>query len=67
MLRFCDAFAPVFNYFLLRHPEVRPRLLTRIEPWYTLAFIRYNYYQTALPRDRNLRMGGLQTRKARVI
>lgn len=41
----CDAFADGLNYYLARHPAVHPRLLTRIEPWYTLAFIRYNYYQ----------------------
>ena len=61
MRALCDAFAAGFNYFLLRHPEVRPRLLTRIEPWHTLAFIRYNYYQNGFARDRNLRQGGLQT------
>jgi len=61
MQALCDAFAAGFNYFLLRHPEVRPRLLTRIEPWHTLAFIRYNYYQNGFARDRNLRQGGLQT------
>ena len=63
MRALCDAFAAGFNYFLLRHPEVRPRLLMRIEPWHTLAFIRYNYYQNGFARDRNLylRPGGLQT------
>ncbi len=61
MRALCDAFAAGFNYFLSRHPEVRPRLLTRIEPWHALAFIRYNYYQNGFSRDRNLRPGGLQT------
>jgi len=64
MRTLCDAFASGFNYFLLRHPEVRPRLLKRIEPWYTLAFIRYNYYQNGFARDRNLRQGGLKTAQA---
>ncbi len=50
----CDAFAAGFNYYLTRHPEVRPRLLTKIEPWYTLAFIRFNYFQNGFARDRNL-------------
>ena len=36
-------------------------MLDRIEPWHTLAFIRYNYYQNGFARDRNLRQGGLQT------
>src|SRR4029453_1393099 len=50
-----------FNYFLSRHPEVHPRLLSKIEPWYTLAFIRYNYYQNGLPRDPSLRDSKPQT------
>src|SRR5215217_582874 len=57
----CDAFAAGLNYYLARHPEVRPRLLTKIEPWYTLAFIRYNYYQNGFARDRGLRGTELQT------
>ncbi|HET6890134.1 MAG TPA: penicillin acylase family protein [Pyrinomonadaceae bacterium] len=61
MRSLCDAFAAGFNYYLARHPEVRPRLLTKIEPWYTLAFIRYNYYQNGFARDRSLRQGGLRT------
>lgn len=55
MRSLCDAFAAGFNYYLARHPEVKPRLLTKIEPWYTLAFIRYNYYQNGFARDRSLR------------
>ena len=61
MRALCDAFAAGFNYYLARHPEVHPRLLTKIEPWYTLAFIRYNYYQNGFARDRSLRQAGLQT------
>ena len=57
----CDAFAAGFNYYLARHPEVHPRLLTKIEPWYTLAFIRYNYYQNGFAHDRNLRGTELET------
>jgi acyl-homoserine-lactone acylase len=41
-----DAFAAGLNAYLADHPDVRPRLLTRFEPWYPLAFIRYNYYQS---------------------
>ena len=61
MRSLCDAFAAGFNYYLERHPEVRPRLLTKIEPWYTLAFIRYNYYQNGFSRDPSLRRIKLQT------
>ena len=56
----CDAFAAGFNYYIARHPDARPRLLTHIEPWYTLAFIRYNYFQNGFARDRAL-SGDLQT------
>lgn len=33
----CDAFAAGLNYFLHTHPEVKPRLITRFEPWYAYA------------------------------
>jgi len=58
----CDAFAAGFNYYIAQHPEARPRLLTKIEPWYTLAFIRYNYFQNGFARDRALR--GAQSQAA---
>jgi len=61
MRSICDAYAAGFNYYLEKHPAVRARLLTKIEPWYTLAFIRYNYYQNGFARDPNLRRIGLQT------
>ena len=40
-----DGFTAGINYWMSRNPGVRPRLLRRMEPWYPLAFIRYNYYQ----------------------
>ena len=52
----CQAFADGVNYFLARHSEVKPRLLTKIEPWYPLAFIRYNYYQQGMARDPKLQV-----------
>jgi acyl-homoserine-lactone acylase len=36
--RLMDAFADGLNFYLLRHPEVHPRVLTRFEPWMALAF-----------------------------
>src|SRR5688500_10955060 len=36
MRALCDAYAAGFNYYLAKNPGVKPRLLTRIEPWYTL-------------------------------
>lgn len=61
MRSLCDAFAAGFNFYLARHPEVHPRLLTNFEPWYTLAFIRYNYYQNGFAHDPILRQTTLQT------
>jgi acyl-homoserine-lactone acylase len=39
-----DAYADGFNYFLQTHPDTETRLLTRIEPWFTLAMIRFKYH-----------------------
>jgi acyl-homoserine-lactone acylase len=61
MRSLCDAFAAGFNYYIAQHPEARPRLLTKIEPWYTLAFIRYNYFQNGFARDPALRPAQFQT------
>lgn len=36
--KLCDAFADGLNHFLATHPEVRPRLLTRFEPWMPMFF-----------------------------
>src|SRR6476620_4153028 len=33
----CDAFAAGVNHYLATHPNVKPRLLTRWEPWFILA------------------------------
>jgi acyl-homoserine-lactone acylase len=34
----CDAWADGLNYYLLTHPEVQPKLLTRYEPWMPMFF-----------------------------
>lgn len=56
-----DGFARGLNAYLADHPEVRPRLLPRFEPWYPLAFIRYNYYQNGFFWSAGLRTGDLET------
>src|SRR5271166_5887920 len=33
-----NAFADGLNYYLSKHPEVKPRVITRFEPWMTLSF-----------------------------
>jgi penicillin amidase len=42
----CDAVAASLNYYLAVNPQVKPRLITHFEPWYTLAFRRYVLYQS---------------------
>jgi acyl-homoserine lactone acylase PvdQ len=34
----CDAFADGLNYYLYTNPDVKPRLLTRFEPWMPMFF-----------------------------
>ena len=33
-----DAFADGLNYYLLKHPDVKPRVIQRFEPWMALSF-----------------------------
>jgi acyl-homoserine-lactone acylase len=33
-----NAWADGINYFLFKHPEIKPALLTRFKPWYTLLW-----------------------------
>ena len=33
-----DAFADGLNYYLYRHPEVKPRVIRRFEPWMAMSF-----------------------------
>jgi acyl-homoserine-lactone acylase len=36
--RLMDAFADGLNYFLYKHPNVKPRVITYFEPWMALSF-----------------------------
>lgn len=36
--KICNAFADGINYYLYTHPEVKPKLLTRFQPWMPLLF-----------------------------
>jgi acyl-homoserine lactone acylase PvdQ len=42
--RLYDAFAAGFNHYLETHPDAERRVLERVEPWYTLALIRFKYH-----------------------
>lgn len=46
----CEAYAAGLNHYVATHPDVEPRLLDTFEPWHTLAFIRYLYYQRGFVR-----------------
>lgn len=56
-----DGFARGLNAYVADHPDLRPRLLTRFEPWYPLAFIRYNYYQNGFIYGAGLRQAEFET------
>jgi acyl-homoserine-lactone acylase len=61
MRSICDAYVAGLNYYLKRHPETKPRLITKFEPWHPLAFIRYNYYQNGFVYDRAISFPNIQT------
>jgi penicillin amidase len=50
-----QASADGLNYFLQRNPQVKPRLITRFEPWHILAFNRYALYYQFIYRRSGLR------------
>lgn len=54
-----DGYAAGINHWLARHPA-SGRRLARVEPWYTLAFIRYNYYQNGFLFGSGIRRGELK-------
>ncbi|MEP1095813.1 MAG: acylase [Cyclobacteriaceae bacterium] len=38
MQKLCNAWADGINYYLYTHPEVKPKVITRFEPWMTMYF-----------------------------
>ncbi|MCX6612257.1 MAG: penicillin acylase family protein [Acidobacteria bacterium] len=38
MKKLMDAFADGLNFYLAKHPAVKPRVITRFEPWMALSF-----------------------------
>lgn len=60
--RLYEAYAAGFNYFLEIHPDAERRVLERVEPWHTLALIRFKYHHNeylgyaGLRRDHSLRV-----------
>ncbi|MCB1024577.1 MAG: penicillin acylase family protein [Acidobacteria bacterium] len=58
----CDAFSAGLNFYIEKN-SIKTRLIKRFEPWHTLAFIRYNYYQNGFANDRALEPAGLARTK----
>src|SRR5688572_25980769 len=60
-----DAYAAGINYYVARHPQNKPKLITKFEPWHTLAMLRARYWlaefiwYTGLNRN-ELKIGGLK-------
>jgi penicillin amidase len=50
MQEICRATADGLNYYLAKNPQVKPRLITRYEPWHLLAFGRFAQYQLFIYR-----------------
>jgi acyl-homoserine lactone acylase PvdQ len=48
MHKLLDAFADGINYYLYKHPETKPLLLKRWEPWYALMFTDGSVSATSL-------------------
>ncbi|MEP7340276.1 MAG: penicillin acylase family protein, partial [Acidobacteriota bacterium] len=56
----CDATADGLNYFLEKNPQVKPRLITKFEPWHLLAFNRFAQYQLFILKRLGLRADELR-------
>lgn len=39
--RIAEAYVAGVNYYLQKHPQVKPRVLTHFEPWHVVAFDRF--------------------------
>ncbi len=55
MQMICRATADGLNYFLATNPQVKPRLITKFEPWHLLAFGRFAQYQLFIYRRAGIR------------
>ena len=49
------------NYFLARNPHVKPRLITKFEPWHTFATTRFLVYQQFIYGKSGLRVEEIKT------
>ncbi len=61
MKEICQATADGLNYFLEKNPQVKPRLITKFEPWHLLAFGRFAQYQLFIYRRAGVRDSEIRT------
>jgi penicillin amidase len=61
MKEICQATADGLNYFLEKNPQVKPRLITKFEPWHLLAFGRFAQYQLFIYRRSGIRDAEIRT------
>src|SRR5262245_13485156 len=61
MKEICQATADGLNYFLEKNPQVKPRLITKFEPWHLLAFGRFAQYQLFIYRRAGVREAEIRT------
>ena len=61
MREICQATADGLNYFLEKNPQVKPRLITKFEPWHLLAFGRFAQYQLFIYRRSGIRDSEIRT------
>lgn len=62
----CQAVADALNFFLAKHPHVKPRVISHFEPWHPLAFRRYSLYQNFIYRKTGLKTDEILTAVRRV-
>ena len=55
------ALADGLNYFLEKNPQVKPRLITRFEPWHVFAFNRFAIYQLFIFGKSGVRQDEIRT------
>jgi len=56
-----DALAEGLNYFLATNPQVKPRLITKFEPWMVYAYGRFTLYQLFIFGKSGLRTDEIKT------
>ncbi|HWO01594.1 MAG TPA: penicillin acylase family protein, partial [Blastocatellia bacterium] len=56
-----EALTEGLNYFLARNPQVKPRLITKFEPWQTFATTRFLIYQQFIYGKSGLKVDEIKT------